>query len=154
VTIEILALVIAVVAIVITIVQFLTRNRPYVCVTSLRLLRENLDGVSIEIELTNLGEVPAKEAYMRAVVEEATCIVERSIGAVFPNQTWKTVVGVIDSSVISADDSVGLCVDLTYRAPFSFGWRRFGYGIHYTTQPLYVDDTGWGAWAGRKAAFS
>jgi len=153
VTIDILALVIAVVAIVITIVQFLTRSRPYVCVTSLRLLRENIGGVSIEIELTNLGEAPAREVYMRTVVEEAACIAERSIGAVFPNQNLKTVVGVIDSSVINADDSIGLCVDLTYRAPFSFGWRRFGYGVHYTSQPLYVDDTGWGAWAGKKAAF-
>jgi hypothetical protein len=153
VTIDILALVIAVIAIVITTVQFLTGSRPYVCVTSLRLLTEDTGGVSIEIELSNLGEVPAREAHMTAVVEGGACITKRSIGAVFPNQNLKTVVGVLDSSVISAGDSIGLCVDLTYRAPFSFGWRRFGYGIHYTSQPLYVDETGWGAWAGKKAAF-
>jgi hypothetical protein len=153
VTIDILALVIAVVAIVISIVQFLTRNRPYVCVTSLRLLRRNIGGVSIEIKLTNLGEVQAREVYMKTIVEEGAFITERSIGAVFPNQPLKTVVGVIDSSVISVDDSVGLCIDLTYHTPFSFGWRRFGYGIYHTTQPLYVDDTSWGAWAGKKASF-
>jgi len=150
-TFGIITAVVASVALVLSLVQFLNRHRPYVCVTALRIT-SNQSGLNIEVEVGNLGEIPAKGLHLKATQppyskSEKETVTERSMGAIFPTQTLRTYLQLSDIKEQALMNGADILVrmELTYRSPFSFNVRCLGWGIHRTYQPLFVDQQGWGA---------
>lgn len=160
-TFGIITAVVASLALAISAVQFLNRHRPYVCVTRLFVM-VNQGEFMVEVELDNLGEIPAKGLFLKATQPESAqghndeSVTERPMGAIFPKQKLRTFLQVPTQAQQALDQGVEIpiIVDLFYRSSFSFRLWFLRYGAHTTYQPLFVDQQGWGASAGGSANFS
>ncbi len=150
-------------ALILGLVQFLNRHRPYLCVASLEL-EQIEDGYLIRIDVSNLGEIPAKNLELKAVQlspfkgASTPLITNRTLGICFPSQHVQTYVSPrSDATMAFLNSDIPLSIDITlnYRSPFSIGWKKIGYGIHQTYQPLWVYNKTWGVPSeGDKASFT
>ena len=160
--IAVVALAIALASVLINAYQVMTRHRPWVFVSSLRPVpRADYPGL-VEIEVTNLGQLPAKGVEMSttwgtfeqiASGREEAQPLKTALGVIFPNQKSH---GITDTDAFSnyvydGTDSVGVAVKLAYSSPRVAGWL----GRHETMQYLLLSSDGlWGASNAGKADYT
>lgn len=157
---ELLTAGVAVLAITLAVAQYVTAHRPYVSVTRLHIgIEQPTRDLGLEIEITNLGRIPAKKVTVKVVQiggDGSTVLFEedRPIGVVFPGQTVTAGFAANFANVEQHDAGEVFHVTILYEGPLALGGRKhLAYGRYFTFQPLYVDRGGWAAAYNRAADF-